>query len=100
MTITAAANTAAVGPSPKMMPLMFCGFLILVAKEAPSGRVTTYYIQNAAMLFRPSCHHAIAGSRITTEKMIPEDRSPRLSDVAVKSPSAVPRAKVAKTVDQ
>jgi hypothetical protein len=36
---------------------------------------------------------------MTTAKSTPEAKYPRLSDVAVKSPSAVPRAKVANTVD-
>ena len=97
---TATANRIAVGPLPKPSPVRLAGLLIQSANEAPSGRVTTYAIQNAAMLLSPNRRQASAGKRITTKKNRPDTRYPIPSESAVKSPSAVPSANVANTVAQ
>ena len=70
-TNTATANMIAVGPLPKPRPVRLAGLLIQSANEAPSGRVTMYAIQNAAMLFSPNRRQASAGKRITTKKNSP-----------------------------
>ncbi len=45
-------------------------------------------------------HQAISGTAMSTVNAIPASRKPRFSVVALKSPNAVPSAKVASTVHQ
>ncbi len=60
--------------------------------------MTMYADQKAKIAFSPNRRWAIAGIAIRTVNATPETKYPRWSVVAVMSPAAVPRAKVAMTV--
>ena len=76
------------------------GTAIQPANEAPTGRVMMEATQKATTAFMAAMRWATAGTAITTAKRTPEARKPRWRVYAVRSPAAVPRAKVAQTVAQ
>ncbi len=77
-----------------------CGLPNQSAIDAPSGRVMTYAAQKAAIGFSFPRHQATAGMVMSTAKRTMELRKPSFSVYAVRSPAAVPSAKVASTAVQ
>jgi hypothetical protein len=59
-----------------------------------------YAVQNVATASMASQKKPIAGSDMRSAKSTPERRNPKCALYAVRSPTAVPRAKVTVTVSQ
>src|ERR1700691_6270784 len=87
-------------PSPRPRPVIEGGFENQSAKEAPSGRVTMYANQKATIGFMLKRHQPTAGIAMIPANRITDPKKPSFSEVAVRSPAAVPSANVASTAAQ
>src|SRR5271154_1817094 len=86
-------------PSPRPSPPLV-GLLNQSAKDAPNGLVTTYANQKAKIGLSPKRHQPTAGIEITAANSTTDGKKPRFKESAVRSPAAVPSAKVASTAVQ